>query len=450
MAGDERADQGYRRELGDGLVLRWSTADDVDRLAALYGDVFRQSPEDPPNERIQIWTRDLMSGRHPLIAPSDFAVVESSATGELVTGTCLMSAVWDVEGVAIPVGRAEVVATRPAYRRRGLVRSVFELIHARSDVRGDLAQGITGIPYYYRQFGYEYALDLGFARVLPASSVPKLAPGAGEPYDLRDATADDVPQIAALYDRERAAAAVGVRIDARYWRWQVEGTNPEAVQRWRVRMVVDRAGATVGYVPGESFRWGPNAQIYGLAVEPGVPFWEVLPSVLRAVLRQAEAAPAAPAAPPLSGISLRLGRSHPVYDVLGDALPPFIGAPYAWYVRAPDVPRLVSALGPVLERRLAASAYAGYSGELLCDFYRGGLRLVFEGGRLAAAEDWRAPEWGRPPCRFPPLVFLQMLFGHRDLDALRRALPDVRATDEAAPLLRALFPARPSWVWPQD
>ena len=49
---------------------------------------------------------------------------------------------------------------------------------------------------------------------------------------------------------------------------------------------------------------------------------------------------------------------------------------------------------------------------------------------------------------FPPLVFLQLLFGYRDLDELRHAFPDVRARDETVPLLRALFPSRRSLVLP--
>ena len=65
-----------------------------------------------------------------------------------------------------------MVATRPAYRKRGLVRAVFEMAHARSAAKGELVQVITGIPYFYRQFGYEYALDLEGHRLVAAADVP--------------------------------------------------------------------------------------------------------------------------------------------------------------------------------------------------------------------------------------------------------------------------------------
>ena len=41
------------------------------------------------------------------------------------------------------VGRPEAVGTRPEYRRRGLVRAQFEVIHAWSAERGELEAGRT-------------------------------------------------------------------------------------------------------------------------------------------------------------------------------------------------------------------------------------------------------------------------------------------------------------------
>jgi hypothetical protein len=183
----------YRRDLGDGLVLRWSTAADVDELERLYSHVFRDNADAPLNIFTALWTRDLMSGRHPLIGPGDFALVEDTRQRMIVSATCLLAQTWEYEGIAFEVGRPEIVATEPDYRNRGLVRAIFDLIHARSAAMGHLAQGITGISFYYRQFGYEYALDLGGNRTVYFAAIPKLKPGEPEPYSLRDATSDDIP-----------------------------------------------------------------------------------------------------------------------------------------------------------------------------------------------------------------------------------------------------------------
>ena len=238
----ELGDAAYRRELGGGLVLRWSTAADVENIGQLYSFVFRNKPEDPPNQPMNIWTHDLMSGRHPLIGPGDFAVVENTDGGGIVAASCLLRQTWQYDQIAFPAGRPEIVATMPDFRNRGLIRSIFELIHARSAAEGHLAQGITGINYYYRQFGYEYALDLGGRRSVYLAAIPKLKPGEPEPYGLRPATQEDLPQVMALYDRERARGPVSTQIDASYWQWTLEGQTPDAGEGWNTWMIVG-AGA---------------------------------------------------------------------------------------------------------------------------------------------------------------------------------------------------------------
>jgi hypothetical protein len=153
-----------------------------------------------------------------------------------------------------------------------------------------------------------------------------------------------------------------------------------------------------------------------------------------------------------------LGEEHPLYRVYrfkerDDG--------YAWYARVPDVPAFLGAVAPALERRLAASPCAGHSGTLTLGFYRDGVKLTLERGRVAAVEPWRPDitvrglEFGRassdprrPLAMFPDLTFLQLLFGFRALEELELAFPDcVVRTNEARALLDALFPKTPSDVW---
>jgi hypothetical protein len=449
------SDSSYRRELGDGLVARWSTAADLPGVQHVYSTVFRDGADDPPNVLAAHWAADMMSGRHPLIGPGDFALVEDTRTGTIVAATCLLWQVWDYEGIAFQVGRPEAVANEGAYRERGLIRAAFELLHARSAAQGQLAQAITGIPYYYRQFGYEYALDLGGGRSVFLEAIPALEEGRAEPYVLRDATAADIPRVLALYDRERARGLVSAQLPAEYLRWTMEGQDVESGEGWRTQLIAPAdGGEPVGYLLMRRRRWGRAAGVPAIGFEPGVPLQAALPSVLRALAPQARATLGwGPKVQPANQLLFQLGREHPVYQALDAKLIATYDPPYAWYVRVPDLPGFIRHVQPVLERRLAGSVAAGFSGELRLDFYRGGLRLAFEQGRLAAAEPWnvRAQQWGpRPNGGFPPLVFLQLLFGHRSLAELRHAFPDVWAGEDARPVLEALFPARPSWVLPLD
>jgi hypothetical protein len=104
----------------------------------------------------------------------------------------------------------------------------------------------------------------------------------------------------------------------------------------------------------------------------------------------------------------------------------------------------------VLEQRLAASPLVGYSGELKVTFYRSGLRLVFEQGRLALCKAWQPePQGHSGDAAFPDLTFLHLLLGHRTLDALKQSFVDCWTRgDDAHALLQSLFPYQPSDVWP--
>jgi site-specific recombinase XerD len=75
------------------------------------------------------------------------------------------------------------------------------MIHARSEAESDLVQAISGIAYFYRQFGYEYALELEDRRATPLVLIPKAQEDEPEHYALREATARDIPVMEELYKR---------------------------------------------------------------------------------------------------------------------------------------------------------------------------------------------------------------------------------------------------------
>jgi hypothetical protein len=135
-----------------------------------------------------------------------------------------------------------------------------------------------------------------------------------------------------------------------------------------------------------------------------------------------------------------------VYEVFRERLPR-VRASYAWYVRVPDLAGFICRIAPVLEERLSLSYIPGYSGTLLLNFHRDGLKLVFEKGRLKEASRYQPVSGMHTDVGFPDLTFLQLLFGHRSLDELRAHYADCYAESwEAHFVLATLFPKKPSLV----
>ncbi|HEV7214184.1 MAG TPA: GNAT family N-acetyltransferase, partial [Chloroflexota bacterium] len=330
------------------------------------------------------------------------------------------------------------------------IRAIFGALHDRSEGCGDLAQAITGIPYFYRQFGYEYALDLGGERDVALADIPDAPADRPDTVRLRAATEADLPFLSALYERSCSQLRVSAVIPTEYWRFQLT-TPPVSGDDWRLLIITGADGAALGFLNTQPYRSSTTFMVRQLEVAPGIGMHALALPVLRQLKRVAPTLGAYRPLAPVAEINFRLGREHPWYEALGRRLAPRGRPPYAWYVRIADLPRFVWHIRPVLERRLESSIMAGYSGDLRLDFYRGGLRLVFVDGEVTQAGPWQPPDWDRGDnAAFPPLVFTQLLLGYCDLDALRAAYPDVRCHEQVERLLRALFPAERSMVLPLD
>ena len=94
------------QDLGDGLILRRTTAADADALAAFNADQIRFQDMPEPFLPLAVWTRDLLGGRHPTFKPEDGFIVEDRKTGAIVSSMLLISQRCDYGGASAAAGRA--------------------------------------------------------------------------------------------------------------------------------------------------------------------------------------------------------------------------------------------------------------------------------------------------------------------------------------------------------
>ena len=445
--------QSIIRELGDGLILRRSTAADAERLVEFNGNLHREPGDEGPEEYVAAWVGDLMSGDHPRFDVGDFTIVEDTGTEKIVSSLCLISQTWSYGGIEFGVGRPELVGTLPDYRNRGLIRAQFDIIHGWSAERGERMQAITGIPWFYRQFGYEMAITLGGRRVGYKPQVPKLKDGEEEPYHVRPASEADLSFIARLYEQGTSRYPVACVWDEALWRHELVGRAEKNLDRRALAVIETPQREPVGFLAhSPRLRDGQvSAEFYEL--KSGISWLAVTPSVVRYLWALGEEWAARDPKREMERFAFWLGAEHPVYQVFANRLPHTFG-PYAWFVRVPDLLGFLRHVAPVLEQRLENSLLVGHSGELKIGFYRSGLRLVFDGGRLVEVAPWQPTTEGEDDpgeAGFGDLTFLQLLFGYRSMDELDYAFADCWASRNLArPLLDALFPQCHSNIWPMS
>lgn len=212
--------------LPGGLELRVGRPADLDQIAALL--VERGEEPDALDHRLVV-EGELGWDACAVVVDGDRVVSTATLLDETVR----------IGDVVLPAGQVELVATDREYEGRGLVRALMGWAHDRSRERDHLLQVMIGIPYFYRLFGYEYAIDIPRARALLPD--PTGAPGAvaapalsaGTAPTLRQATPDDIPALAALQDAAQAPYDVAMPHPAERWRWILahEGSTTRVLER---------------------------------------------------------------------------------------------------------------------------------------------------------------------------------------------------------------------------
>ncbi|KAF9957990.1 hypothetical protein BGZ70_009358, partial [Mortierella alpina] len=390
------------------------------------------------NEVVRAASRRLLSGKSHVMSEHDYALVEDTKREKgfnpIVACVSLQQDQAYYGSANVTFGKPELIATDPAYRNRGLVRKLMiQMIHPESEARGDILQFIPGIQYFYRQFGYEYGLNLGAGfSIETADAITPLGKDESEPYILRKATQEDIPFLVRMSTPERthAHAAVGVYYTREYWQYTVvtapaEKQFPLDTDR-DTRIVVDAATQkSIGFTVSSHAFLGPRLEAMALD-EDEVSYFDAADSLLRQLVANAKEfvgeqtkglaeytkkvnAASADAKPETKAedetkatteeikaateetktadeakgesepeefmpYELHLNQRHPFAALLalsGKAKPPSDKKPgYRLYTRIGNYAHFILAVKPELEKRLANSVLAGVTGTLRLDFFR--------------------------------------------------------------------------------
>ncbi len=431
------------RDLGDGLLMRRATPSDVEALVQFNGTAHAEG--EPFDAAIAAISREALAGQHPIIGPADHLIVEDQASHQIVSSIQFVPQTWAYVGIPFGCGRIEAVATLPAYRRRGLVRSQIEVAHGWAAERGDLATFITGIPWYYAQFGYEQAVVFRTGRALFPGQVPPLPAEQDEPYRVRPATVADIPFIAARYVAATERYLLTTNYSDDLWRFDMTGRAPASLAVTTLAIIETPAGEAIGWLELNPRLYGGTLAMLNVEIVPGISWLAVAPSVCRHALAVGQQLADA-AGQRFQRLSMR-GEDHPLFHAFPERFVALHRANWNAYMRVPDIAAFLRHIGPVIEDRLARSVAVGHTGQLTLHWYRDGVQLTFERGRLMAVAPWQPPSPEGGDAAFPDRTFLRRLFGWQTQEELEGAFNDAHtATPEVRVLLNILFPKLPSYI----
>lgn len=409
----------------DFRIRRAESQSDADRLHILFDQVFAP---DPIGELAEV-----LFHHQPRLRPEYWFIVEDPGAGRFIAAFVLIPWTWQIEGLPLKVAEMGIVGTLAEFRGQGLMR----LLNAEFD-RTLTAEGfdlavIQGIPGFYGQFGYQYALPLENHLNLALHRIPDPVPAS--PYTFRPLELKDIPFLLAEEIRYQAAYHITCIRDEANWRYLL--THSQSTEQASEYWLLSGLDGEHAFARLPLHGFGEGQIISEMSTDISQPAFAAFLSFIkqRALVRSK----------PYLRFNLpnncAVGRMAQAYG----AEP---GEPYAWQIKFPGVAAFLNRIGPRLTDRLSGSPFARFDGNFRLDFFRQSMDLIFKDGNLV---DIRPGE-GQAVLglHLPASLLPALVLGWRTWKELRHIHPDVfPSSAPSAAFVDTLFPLRTAWIYQQ-
>jgi GNAT superfamily N-acetyltransferase len=418
-------------ELPDGFELGVIKSDaDLEELikfnAVVHGD------DDPEEIRRQI-------DNLPMLDRESNFYIRNLDNGIIVSAASAIPSVWMYENIPLTNLELGWVGTLKEYRRKGLARVLytrFEEILQRGEYH---ISTIMGIPYYYRQFGYDFILPLGRKVQLRSDQIPVSKDEADKSIVFREARHDDIPSLMRLYDEHSKKMLVHAARTKNLWELQ-ERFHREFEQEFKT-IVLEREGRVVGYfrlcVHGAK-KHVPQGLWLSVMESSLATFDDVLRTLQYLRGRAVEENTCridlvGPAVNNLCSVSQSLG-GH-------------VDIGWKYQIRIPNTTRFLEQIRPALESHFIGTMFEGMTRELTINTYEHCYILSFVNGKLTTIKDIGMQEVDEyRTFRAPPNDLVRLVLGDCDAEELRAQNIDFIVSREMKLLVETLFPKRDSFI----
>ncbi|NND02835.1 MAG: GNAT family N-acetyltransferase [Acidimicrobiia bacterium] len=388
-------------------TIRTATTQDINQIAEL---VAARIGDDDAREAEIVLADEYFRNRW-FVAEEDDRILSTAAVfpGQLHLG-----------GVTVGAGAIEFVATREDAEGRGLVRLLMQEIHSTAQSRGEMAQWIVGITYFYRKFGYEYAIPVETTYSVSAGEAPEMPSG----WTVERVSGAEIPDLASV--QTAVAKQSDVAFTANRRMWDVYEMSPV------YELIVARSRNGVGY--GRIYPYEDDRYMFDVVADSS--------NAVSALVNAAGDG----GSYDVTVMARQSARKS--LDLLTDPEP----SGDAYFVRVADPVKLLEAMRPLLSSRLRAWD-AEAEGEALISLYESSIRFSYGQGQVGPIKGGPAEQApiGQGGSGVAPDRIVAQLLGPLGAEKLAELNPDVNL-GEQEDLMKALFPPQTcdvhSWVFP--
>ena len=383
------------------------TEHDLEQYATLLHLAF-------PGEAVDVLGKRLYYN-HPDMTPRNFFAIWDADT--MVATLNLIPQTWSLGGIPLRVAEMGLVGTHPEYRNRGLQRILNREFDRRIREDEYHLAGLEGIPYFYRQFGYEYSVPLDEWATIPLDKLP-----ATEMSGISPLSPEEIPRAMSLLEATQRKHLVHCIRSQEEWETQeksgIVGEHPSKTY------AVRQGGKITAYLRANV---KDKVVLLHEITETNLATTKMIATFLRRLGEENGA----------SELVSRESYAEPFDDYLF-SLSASKRHHYGWQMKVVDPQKVFKKITPLFEERIKNSPLIGYSGIVPLNLYKVTVTLNFQNGAVTDVKQSKSEQKG--DILVNPRIFPKMLLGYRSLAELEYEYPDVRIKPEYRPVIETLFP----------
>ena len=362
--------------------------------------------------------------KHPEMSHENIFMVKKG--DEVAAGLLLLPQTWIIEGVEVKVAEMGCVGTRPEHRRQRLQWILNEEFDSYAKENGYDLCVLAGIPYFYRQFGYQYAVELNFSAEIGIEKIPDNE----SLLQRREITKSDTPIMATILRDTQQRYFVKSTRTSGVWKMQQDTCTYGGESFEGMGLIKD--SILVGYYRYVVDSKNSTLYIRELSISEEVSVEEIIGTLKKHAEETGS-----------RKIKTGLASVDPINLHLRE-LGATVNKPYAWQIKPLDLFGLMKKMKPVFEKRIAESQFTDLTKELAFNFFKFAVKVEFVDGKIQKMEKYYEEESRN--LGFNPYAFIQMLVGYKGWRELAEAYPDFWVRDNLDDLVDVLFPKGSGYI----
>lgn len=362
--------------------------------------------------------------------------------GKIVSSANAIPSIWMYEDISLRNLELGWVGTLKEYRKMGLIRALYS--HFEEEMfRGEYdISTIQGIPYFYRQFGYDFILPMNRRVILRINQIPEVQAQHGPQWmaiGVRKANENDLEEMMTLYEEHNSRLLMHTKRNRELW--QLQEKFRQQFETEFVTYVLESENHILGYlrvsVQGDPKNSNLGASL--VVIESSIRTFDGVLRALQFIRKMAQDKTC-------NRISI-VGPSTNNLCRLAEDLGGSVRSGWKHQVRIPNMVKFLERIHPVLERRLLSTMFEGLNYELPINAFTNCYLLNFKQGKITEIKDIGIQEVDTyRSFRTPPHDLARLVLGAYDIDTLSGYNVDFLVDGGIRSLVQTLFPKRESSI----